>query len=545
MKKILSFTMGILLIPVLMFAQNVGDAEELIYYKRYTGAQQMLNGIVSREPANAEAWYWLAQAYIHDDSTSAITDLVQRAPENIHNEPYFQVARGHLLLTQHKKDSANLLFEQAVKKTRSKDAGILAAVARAHISTPAGDGQAALDMLKKAIKRDKKNPALYTLMGDAHRKMGNGEEAYKAYNQALSKNAAYAAAHYKIGKIFASQNNPSVYLKYFVQAIDADPKYAPALYDLYYHYYFTDANKAMAYFNRYIANSDREPENDYRYTDLLYLTKKYEEAIDKAQQLLSQPQADTITRLHKLLAYSYLGLNDTANAISSMNNYFSYEADSNLVAKDFETMATLYETMDGAEDSVLVNYEKAAAITNDTMARYTYYRKIADLYKERDDFASQAYWLGKVYENNDRASNLDLFNWGVAHFKAEQYKEADTVFGRYIEKYPDQGFGYYWRARTNALRDSSMQEGLAIPYYDQLIDVIEEKDTITSTHKKWLVQAYGYKAAWETNEQNDYAAAIENLNKVLEIDPANDDARRYIAILEKKVSAGAESEGKN
>lgn len=52
---------------------------------------------------------------------------------------------------QNKKDSANLLFEQAVNKVRSKDPGILVAVAGAHTSTPEGDGQAAPDMLKKAI----------------------------------------------------------------------------------------------------------------------------------------------------------------------------------------------------------------------------------------------------------------------------------------------------------------------------------------------------------------------------------------------------------
>ena len=373
-------------------------------------------------------------------------------------------------------------------------------------------------------------------MGDAYRKMGNGEEAYKAYNLALSKNAHYAAAIYKIGKIFVSQNNPSVYLKYFVQAIDADPAYTPALYDLYYHYYFVDSHKAMEYFNRYVANSDRDQLNDYRYTDLLYLTKQYDEAIDKAQQLLASHQGDSIPRLYKLLAYSHLGLNDTANAITNLNHYLSLEADSNIVAKDFETMATLYATIDNMQDSVIANYTKAAAITKYAVEGYSYYRKIADLYKERDDYANQAHWLGKFYQNNDRASNLDLFNWGIAYFRAEQYTKADTVFGQYTEKYPDQGFGYYWRARTNALRDSTMQEGLAIPYYDQLIDVIEEKDTLSTTHKKWLVQAYGYKAAWATNELNDYPAAIDNLNKVLEIDPANKDARRYLTILEKRIA---------
>lgn len=542
MKKILSLTVSALLLPMVMLAQNIMDAENFIYYKRFNSARLTLEKMLKQEPANAEAWYWLTQTDIDDKKINALKDELASSPGSVKSEPFFQVAEGHLLLIQDKKDSASLLFENALRKTRSKDPKILAAVARSHISAKAGNAQVALDLLKKAIKRDKKNPELYMLMGDAYRKTGNGEEAYKAYNQALSKNSNYAAAKYKIGKIFVSQNNPTVYLNYFVQAIDADPKYAPALYDLYYHYYFTDANKALEYFNRYVANSDKSSMNDYLYTDLLYLTKQYGNAINKARQLLSQPQTDTIARLYKLMAYSNLGLNDTAKAIYSMNQYFAHEADSNLVAKDFETMAALYETIDGMEDSVITSYQKAAAITKDTADRYLYTKKIADYYKERDDFANQAYWLGKFYDNNKQATNIDLFNWGVAHFRAEEYKKADTVFGQYIEKYPEQEFGYYWRARTNAMRDSSMEEGLAIPYYDQLIHVIEEKDTLSSTDKKWLVQAYGYKAAWETNEQNDYTAAIEHLNKVLEIDPVNDDAKRYIAILEKKLSTDTQSE---
>jgi len=535
MKKILNLLMSVLLFPLIMSAQSINEVKNDIYYKRYTSAQHILESILSNNPANAEAWYLLTQSYV-DENDHTLLKRLKNAPDNVRNEPYFQIAMGDMLLSDKKNDSAMFFFERAIKETRSKDPGVLAAIANSHISNQAGDAGMAVELLKKAIKRDKGNPALYTLMGDAYRKMGNGEEAYKVYNQALSKNEHYAAAIYKIGKIFVSQNNPSVYLKYFVQAIDADPTYAPALYDLYYHYYFIDSHKAMDYFNRYIANSDKDQLNDYRYTDLLYLTKQYKSTIENAQKLLANKTSDTIPRLYKLMGYSYLGLNDTANAITNLNYYFSHEVDTNIVAKDFETMATLYATMDDMQDSVITNFEKAAAISNYEVDKYSYYRKIAELYKKQNDYANQAIWLGKFYRNNDRASNIDLFNWGIAHFRAEEYIKADTIFGQYTEKYPDQGFGYYWRARTNALRDSAMQKGLAIPYYDQLIEVIEEKDTLSATHKKWLVQAYGYKAAWETNELNDYPAAIDNLNKVLEIDPANEDARRYLTILEKRIA---------
>ncbi|WP_425476385.1 MFS transporter [Paraflavitalea speifideaquila] len=123
----------------------------------------------------------------------------------------------------------------------------------------------------------------------------------------------------------------------------------------------------------------------------------------------------------------------------------------------------------------------------------------------------------------------------MAHFKAEEYAQADTVFGKYIEKYPEQSFGYYWRARANSLKDSAMEKGLAIPHYHALAGVLEKDSaSATATTKKWLVEAYGYIAAYETNQEKDYADAIEHLQKILEIDPANKDAQQYISILEKK-----------
>jgi tetratricopeptide (TPR) repeat protein len=108
------------------------------------------------------------------------------------------------------------------------------------------------------------------------------------------------------------------------------------------------------------------------------------------------------------------------------------------------------------------------------------------------------------------------------------------VFGIYTEKYPDQGFGYYWRARSNAAIDTSLKEGLAIPYYQKLVTMIAD-DTLTSTNKKWMLEAYSYLAAYETNTEKDYKEAIGYFDRILEIDPQNDNAKKYISILQQNL----------
>jgi cytochrome c-type biogenesis protein CcmH/NrfG len=74
-----------------------------------------------------------------------------------------------------------------------------------------------------------------------------------------------------------------------------------------------------------------------------------------------------------------------------------------------------------------------------------------------------------------------------------------------------------------------------LPHYHELIKVAE-KDTAVQLNKKYLGEAYGYLATYAANQKEDYAAAISYFEKLLEVDPGNDDARKYIEILEKRTA---------
>ncbi|HEX6333600.1 MAG TPA: hypothetical protein VFZ78_05185, partial [Flavisolibacter sp.] len=56
-------------------------------------------------------------------------------------------------------------------------------------------------------------------------------------------------------------------------------------------------------------------------------------------------------------------------------------------------------------------------------------------------------------------------------------------------------------------------------------------------YKKWTIEAYGYLAAYEANTMKDYSEAIGYFEKLLEVDPGNESAKKYIEILEKDTAA--------
>jgi len=86
--------------------------------------------------------------------------------------------------------------------------------------------------------------------------------------------------------------------------------------------------------------------------------------------------------------------------------------------------------------------------------------------------------------------------------------------------------------------DSAMEQGLALPFYAK---VIEMGSTDSIKNKSLLIQSYGYIGAYQANVKKDFPIALENFQKILQLDPANTDAIKYRDILKKWINASADN----
>lgn len=527
--------MAILLLATgILFAQPAEQAEagkKLYTYERYTSAAQLLRKAVTQNPSDINAWFWLTKTHLAAGHTDSALLTKEQIPMAVATLPLGKILQGELLL--HKGDSVNAiaLFTEAIGTKRKKDPFLQWAAARAIIDAPKGNLLQAITLLENAADRDKKNADIHIAIGDAYRKLYDGSSAVKAYQEAIEADNKNAYAYYMTGKIYQTQNNAEVFTEYYNKAIQADPDFAPVYYPLYYYYYFRDVNKALEYLQSYITKSDYSIEHDYMLTDLYFVSKKYKEAIHTAEQIFTKKESAIKPRLYKLMAYSYDGLEEYNNAEKWMKEYFEKEADSNYVSKDFELMGKIAAKNNTTTDAA-VWYEKAFQLEKDSTLKLDYAKKITAFYKAQKNYTQQAAWTAQQYKINPGFNNVDLFNWGVAYYNAKDYTMADSVFGMYATKYPDQTFGYYWRARCNAAIDTAMEMGIAIPHYEDMIEVAL-KDTANANNKKWLIQAYGYIAAYRVNAEKKYDEALALYDKILALDPANDDAEKYKEILEK------------
>ena len=535
--------LALILIAQSPSAQTIDAGRKLIYYERWQAAQNHFEELIKKDLSNEDAYYWLMRVLIEKGKLSDARKLKDQRHAYLAAHPKDKkgnlemVAEAAMLYKEKDSIAARKLFDEVIDRTKSKDAAILTQIVSVLLNSRSTDYAFMLDLLEKAEKKEKNDPEISLLKGDIYRWLGNGGKAVQAYEEGIAKEPNCAKASYNIGKIYLTQNNAELYLRYFNNAISMDPNYAPPYYELYYHYYYKDVNKAGEYLNNYIANVDPSIENEYYLTDLYYASSKSKEAIDKGLDLLKQEGEKAKPRLYKLIAYSYEALGDSVKALEYIEDYFKKEIDSNYVAKDFELRARLLARVDSNTSRVIADLEKAFAMDTLVKNKIDYATSIVAAYKKENDKHNQALWQGNLYRLKENPSNIDLYNWGLSHYLAGEFKVADSIFAAYSIKYPDHIHGYYWRAKSNAILDSTMESGAAVPLYEKVIE-LGHADSLRN--KSFLVAAYGYIGAYAANVKKDYEQALENFEKILAIDPQNTDARKYSEILEKRVATEPE-----
>ncbi len=542
MKHLFILTTALLLTASVTQAQTIEDAKKDIYYERYETAKNSLKTIIKNPDAEPEAWYLLSEIYLEQkklDSAVAVLkpkyDAFVQQDVSKKSNPLVYMGWAHILLDSNKTTEAHALIEDVLSASRNKDENALWAAGKANVESVHGDSLWAVELLKQAVKRDKKNAQIYVTLGDAYRRLIDGSNAVIAYDQALNYEPKLAEAMFKKGRIYKSQKNAIIYVDRFNQALEMDSTYTPALYELYYYYYFRDVTKAADYLNAYIRHAEPSPEHEYMLADLAYVSKKYNEAITDAKNIITKYGEDSEPRMYKMMAYSYASLGDSTAALTNMNVYFDKQDDTSFVSKDYELKAKLLETLTPDKSTSVELYRKAIAMEKDTTIKLDYYSSLADLQKELGNREREAVWREKIYKSKPNATNLDLYKWGMALYSDKDYVGADTVFAMYAEKYPDQLHGYLWRARANALIDTAMTLGLAVPHYKKLAEVAA-LDSVKN--ERILLTAYEYLGAYEANITKNYVNSIEWFNKILAIDPENVDANNNVKILSKWVEEG-------
>ncbi|MEJ7767468.1 MAG: tetratricopeptide repeat protein [Chitinophagaceae bacterium] len=519
-----------------LFAQDVEQGKKYLYYHRYESAKEQFQKVLSANPNNVDAVYWLGQTLIEDKDSAAAKELYGRVLATNANAALLLAGLGEVELMENKLDKARQLFETALTLTKARNVEVVHAIARANIDATPGDANYAIERINaipRKRRKDLKNAESYLLMGEAHRKLIDGGSAVTAFRQALSMDPNLAEAQYQIGKIYVTQNNPDYFLPAFEKAVQIDPNYAPALYELFFYWFSRDINKAKDYFNSYVAVSDKSPSIEYDRISIIYASRDYQGAIDSAKAKIGQLGEKADPRYFKLVAYSYEEIKDSLNAKNYLEQYFARQKQADLVPEDYVFRGRVLSKFPGNEADALASYESAIQLDTSQQGKLKIMNDAAAFAKTTGNHNLQAGWLERVYQNTKEPSNRDLYDWGYANYQAGNYSTADSIFcNLYTQKYPTEIFGYLWCARSAGAQDTTMEKGIAVEPYKKLISFARASGE-REDYKATLIQAHGYLASYYANVAKDKDSAVAYLQNILNLDPDNASATQYIEVLTK------------
>ena len=514
-----------------LFAQSVDQGKKFFYYERWKSAQETFEKVLAANPNNIDAVYWLGQTLLELKDSVGARNLYQKSLTQNGNAPLLLAGIGQIELMEGKANDARQRFETAITLTKGKDVEAFNAVGRANVKAKNGDANYAIEKLNQATTvKNFKDPETYLLMGDAYRKLIDGGNAVQSYNKALALDPKLAAAKFRIGKVYLTQGNKDYFLPAFEEAVALDPAYKPAYYELFYYWYYRDVNKAAPYLDKYIANADPGPEQEYLKTDFLFSSGKPAEAKTKAESLITQYGDKVSPRMYRLVAYAADTLGDANAAKKAMETFFTKANEEWPVqGTDYEELAKINSKIPGAEAEVFANLQKAVEIDTAMENKLKYIGKAAALAKAKGDRNEEAKWLGIAYRMDPNPSQRDLYNYGFAHYQAKNYDSTIAIFKLYEEKYPNEIYGYLWSARAARDIDTALEMHMAAPEYVQLLDNAKRIDS--AKYKPQIIESLRILAGYQNNVKKEKDSAIYYLQRILDIDPNDAMAKQAMEVL--------------
>ena len=532
MKKIKS---GLLLLSLvfqagIISAQSIEDGKLMMYYERFKSARDIFQKMLAANPANEEAAYWLGQTYLSSGEVTEkdIADakaLYQSKLATSPNSPLLIAGMGHIELIEGKKQDARNRFETAISLSQGKSIAVLNAVgfANGNPDSKNGDAAYAIEKLKQATQVKKFNdPDVYANLGDAYRKFYDGGNAILSYEAALALNPKYARAAYRIGKVYQTQGvaQESIYMKYFNDAIAMDPKYAPVYNNLFNYYYENNVSRSAEYLEKWLSNSDDDPKACYYRASLKYAQGLFNEAIAKADECIAAGGTNPYPNLFGLKAYAFSKLKDSVNEKNSFEEYFRRQVPEKIGGGDYATYAAVLLKFLGNEMKAGDMIDKAVEMDSIVPNKVKYLKSMAQVFEGQKNYLQAARWYSKILDVKKDYGKVDLYNAGYSFFRANVFDSSIQVFNKYINKFPEDIFGYYMVSKAYAAIDSTGAQGLAVAPYLKTVQVGEaaaDKEKV----KTQLIGAYKYFIEYYYNVQKSQDSALIFVDKAIALDPTD------------------------
>lgn len=539
-----------------VFAQDLDQAKKAIAAEQFDKAKKILKGLVQSNPDNGKNFFYLGDVYLAQNEADSAKMVFQKGLAAKEKGTLNYVGLGQLDLDAKNTLGATANFDKAASGIKKKDVDELLLIAKAYIKSENPNYKKGIEIINKALLIDDKNAQAFLLLGDAQYGNNNTNDAYSAYRNAYDADNSLLLAKMNMAKITKNAKAFDVAIKSFDEIVKLNPNFGPVYREMAETYYFWATSepakyneyiqKALASYEKYMSLTDYSLDSRMRHADFLILAKDYKALEKEANEMKKQDNVNP--RIYRYLGYAAYENGNFAESSKALSEFFTKVEPKRIIARDYLylglTKMAEAKKADGTYDEKIFNEgvaELNKAVEKDPVIATELNPLGTKMFK--DKLYKNAAKLFEVAVKNPKSKNYvyDYFYLGYALYfdynektsPKEQLVKADEAFSKVAEAWPTSQEAHLFKARVNEQMATPESKKVALSSYEQYIKVLEAKDETEKAkpaNKKGLVEALTFVGAHYANS-GDKVKAVENLQKLLTVDPANEYATKTLKAL--------------
>lgn len=494
-------------------AQSLEEGIKMVKYERFNSAEKILEPMAAGNPT---ANYYLGLTRLGQEKVAEAKAIFAKYPDDAANK----AGMAQIAFMEKNPTEGKRIADEVASKAKKKDWQTLVYAADA-INYGGGNPQDAVGYYEEALKRGGDNVSVRIGLGDAYQKIqGGGGKGMDNYENAVTKDAKNSLGYSRIGKLWYDARNYQDAITNFSKAKEADPA-NPLPYNDLADAYFRAGKYELAKQNieEYLKLSDQTCDDKIKYANILYLSKDYQNAINKMNEVIGT--CGDRTYMYRVLGVSQFETKDYDNSLRNIQEFFRRQTDATKILPiDYEYAAKIY-TQQKMTDSADYYIGRWAGSDTGANQKATYV-SIAEMYKGMNNDTAYAksadYYQRALNADTAKSTALDYFNTGLMYYYSKQYPKAAATFEAMEARHPDQPSAPYWRARVAAAVDNEGKTGEGVPHFERWLAIPD--DTKYQHKPNDLNIAYQYLAIVSYNKK-DKAKTTEYVNKIKAIDPQN------------------------
>lgn len=524
-----------------------GEMKRLIDIGKYEEALSMGQRLLAQDPKNDKIDYLMGRAYLETERVNEASAWFTKGQGHSSRNPMNFVGAGAVAAAQDNFDKAKIELDKAVGLNVKNDPKVFLAVAEAYMAYTTTDKVKAQPFLKEAelylYKVQKLSPndaESYVLLGKLYGLQGVEELEQGMYEKAIEKDPKYIYGYFRLGQLFKKQSKFQEAADMFQKATEIDPGFGPVYRAMAEMWILAKKyDKAEENINKYLEIMGGDKGSRIIQMTIYYLGDQFDKAIEIGEKVILDTNSTLVKRL---LAYSYVKKTppDVAKSMQWFDAYWAAVKTNPkaIISTDYENYGKAFQLQANDVEAVK-NYELAIELEKakeNGAPNYELYNSIAEMYKEKKDTIQRIYYLRKFVQSNTSGKYQlkENFGLGQAYFQVKDFVHADSVFEVMTQKMPDLHIGYSWRGRCNAAQDPGSKTGKAMPYYQKVIDLLGSDPEKVAKYKSDYITALRYMGAYHATVTEKFAEARPFWEKILELDPADVDAKNGLEYTKSK-----------